>query len=272
LDFGLILVHSKLIKLGGDMDMKKRLIFFLIGTILLLTSLPISTKMAMELIHNQKMNKKFSITNIMDVYKGMTPPESKFNFKGHIVEIEEAIINGDSYIDPWSNKIGIADLTLKINGMEIDTLKDHPIRVEEEGLNRYFGEIAYLTLEDRKNGKTQFIVLLKKTKELQKEMPNGDIVGGVPSEKLKYTLYTLDEEGILNGKSFGFSERDEIQTKLLNAGVVAPYRIGYYTNAWEGYPSIFFPFIFPFGTLAVGFILIIFFFPIKKVKNKNLGT
>jgi hypothetical protein len=249
------------------MDLKKRIIFFLLGTILLLTSLPLSTKMTMELNHKQKMNSKYRISNILDAYSGMTTPESTFNFKGQIVEIEEAVKDVDLYIDPWSNKIGIADLTLKINGNEIDTLKDHPIRVEEEGLNRYFGEIAYLTLEDRKNGKTQFVALLKKTREMQKEMPNGDIVGGVAPEKLTYIVYTLDEEGTLNSQSFGFSERNAIQTELLNAGVIGPYRLGYYTNAWEGYPSLFFPFVFPFGTLAVGFILIIFFFyKIRKEK------
>ncbi|MEK5531364.1 hypothetical protein BK128_03635 [Viridibacillus sp. FSL H7-0596] len=101
---------------------------------------------------------------------------------------------------------------------------------------------------------------------MEKKLPNGDIVGWVPPEKLKYTLYTLDVEGNLKNKSFSFSERDALQTELLNAGVVVPYSIGYYTDAWEGYPSIFFPFIFPFLTLMVGFLLIIVFFPIRKVK------
>ncbi len=167
------------------------------------------------------------------------------------------------------NKIGLADLSLIINGEEIDSLKDYPVRVEEEGLNRYYGEIAYLILEDKINGETQFIVLLKKTRELRKEMPNGDIVGWVPVEKLKYTLYTVDEEGNVNNKSFSFSERDDLQTELLNAGVLFPYSIGYYTDAWEGYPSIFFPVIFPFITLIVGFILIIVLLPIKK-QDKDL--
>ncbi|MGG3943892.1 hypothetical protein ABEV54_20995 [Peribacillus psychrosaccharolyticus] len=36
--------------------MKKKLVFFLIGITLFLISLPMSTKMIMELIHNQKMN------------------------------------------------------------------------------------------------------------------------------------------------------------------------------------------------------------------------
>lgn len=244
--------------------MKKRLVFFLLGTILLLTSLPISTKMVMELIHNQKMNEDYKITSVS---KGFPPTESTFTYKDQIVEIEETIKDEESYIDPWSNTIGIADLSLTLDGEEIDSLKGYPIRLEEEGLNRYYGEIAYLILKDKKNDKTNFIILLKKTRELQKEMPNGDIVGGVPTEKLKYTLYALDEEGNFKNKSFNFSERDALQTELLNAGAVIPYSIGYYTDAWEGYPTLFFPLIFPFVTLVIGFILILVFFPIRKVKK-----
>ncbi|MFJ7975734.1 hypothetical protein ACIQZI_08450 [Peribacillus sp. NPDC096379] len=160
--------------------------------------------------------------------------------------------------------MGIADLSLKLDGLEIDTLKDYPIRVEEEGLNRYYGEIAYLMLIDNKVDKTQFIILLKKTRELQKEIPNGDITGWVPEEKLKYTLYALDEEGNLNNKFFSFTERDALQTELLNAGVVVPRSIGYYTDAFEVYPSLFFPLIFPFATLVVGFILILVFSLLEK--------
>ncbi|MDQ0232600.1 hypothetical protein [Metabacillus malikii] len=244
--------------------MKKKLVFFFIGTILLLTSLPIGTKMAIELIHTQKMNQDYKITNVSE---GFPPTDSTYIFKDHIVEIEETIKDKESYIDPWNNKVVIADLSIKLDGQEIDTMNDYPIRLEEEGLNRYYGEIAYLTLEDKKNDKTQFVILLKKTRELLKEMPNGDIVGGVPVEKLKFTLYTLDEKGTLKNKSFSFSERDALQTELLNAGFVVPYSIGYYTDAWEGYPSLLFPFIFPFGTFVVGVILIIFYIPIKKVKK-----
>ncbi|MEG0261019.1 MAG: hypothetical protein RR651_14210 [Lysinibacillus sp.] len=234
--------------------MKKRLVIFLVGAIMLVISLPTSTKMVMELIHNQKMSLHYNITNESG---GFPPSESTYNFKDHTVEIEETIKDVEGYLDPWQNKMAIGDLSLILDGVEIDTLKDYPIRVLEEGLNRYYGEIAYFTLEDKKVNETQFIILLKKTRELEKEMPNGDIVGWVPPEKLKYTQYTLDEGGNLKNKNFSFSERDALQTELLNAGAVGPYRIGYYTDAWETYPSIFFPLIFPFLTLIVGFLLVI---------------
>ena len=220
--------------------------------------------MIMELIHKQKMNKEYKITNVS---KGEPPTTSTFNFKDHLVEIKETIIDEESHIDPWSNKIGIADLSLKLDGKEIDSLKGYPIRVDEEGLNRYYGEIAYLSLTDKGNGTSQFIVLLKKTKELQKEMPNGDIVGWVQPDKLKYMLYAFDEDGHnLNQKSFNLSDRSALQTELLNVGAMVPHSIGYYTDAWEGYPTLFFPLIFPFLTLLLGLVLILVFlkYNIKK--------
>lgn len=248
--------------------MKKALKFLLfsIGALLFLTSLPLSTKMIMELIHNQKMNAAYEIT---DVSTGKPPTESTFHFNDHIIETEETVKIENSHRDPWSRKMSIADLSLKIDGEELDKLKDYPVRMEEAGLNRYYGEIAYLTLEDKSNDKTQFIILLKKTREVEKEMPDGDIIGRVPDEKLKYTAHMLDENGNINKTSFSFSNRDALQTELLSAGSLAPYPIGYYTDAWESIPTIIFPILFPFVTLAGGFILLVLFFLIRQGEKLN---
>lgn len=232
--------------------------------ILFLISVPLSTKMVIELIHHKNMNAKYEITNVSE---GFPPTESIFNFKGHIVEIKEVMREEESYTDPWHNKIGIGDLSLEVDGRKLDTLSKHPIRMEEDGLNRYFGEIAYLILEDGKSGESQFIALLKNTRELQKENENGDIASWVPEEKLNYTTYTLDEAGNLTSKSFSFNNRNALQTELLNAGLVTPYAIGYYTDAWEAYPSVLFPLVFPFVTLIAGFTLIIIFLPVRRAKK-----
>ncbi|MFE8697375.1 hypothetical protein ACFYKT_13615 [Cytobacillus sp. FJAT-53684] len=241
--------------------MKKRFIFFSIGIILFLLSLPLSTKMGMELIHNQKMKKQYQITNIS---QGFPATPSTFKYNDHLVEIKEEEIKDEEYTDPWENKISLGDLAIYIDKVQIDRLKEHPIRIDEEGLNRYYGEIAYLLLEDKNMDQTQFVLLLKKTKEIQKEMPNGDIVGWVPEEKLTYAMYVLDEDGNIDRQTFRLTERSALQTQLVNAGVVAPTRMGYYTNAWEGYPSLFFPLIFPFLTLLIGFTLMLFCFPYRK--------
>lgn len=241
--------------------MNTRLVVFLVGLILFVISLPLSTKIIMEIFHNQKMNAEFIIT---DVNEGFPPTDTTYQFNDNVIEIEETLKEEYSHLDSTDNIIGISDLSIFINGEEIVQLKEHPIRVGAEGLNRYYGEIAYLIVEDKKNDLTQFIVLVKRTKELAEKMPNGDIKGWVSPEKLKYTLYAIDENGTYTSENISYSKRNALQTELLNAGAVFPYRIGYYTDALQAYPSILFPLIYPFATLIIGFILILFFFPYKR--------
>lgn len=57
----------------GILFMKKRWVFFLIGTTLFLISLPIGTKMEMELIYNKKMNLHYKITNVSKGYPAAAP-------------------------------------------------------------------------------------------------------------------------------------------------------------------------------------------------------
>jgi hypothetical protein len=244
--------------------MNTRLAFFLVGLILFVISLPLSTKIIMEMFHNQKMNAEYMIT---DVNEGFPPTDSTYQFKDNVVEIEETLKEEYSHLDPTDNIIGISDLSLYINGEKIVQLNEHPIRVEAEGLNRYYGEIAYLLVEDKKNNLTQFIVLVKRTNELAEKMPNGDIKGWVAPEKLKYTLYAIEENGTYSSENFSYSKRDALQTELLNAGAVFPYRIGYYTDALQAYPSLLFPLIYPFASLIIGFIMVLFFFPYRRVKK-----
>ncbi|WP_369902092.1 hypothetical protein [Bacillus manliponensis] len=246
--------------------MKKKWFFFLIGLMLCLFSLPLSTKMMMELIHNQNMDTRYQIT---DVNEEFDAAKSTYRFHNNTIEIKEVIQNDESYVDPWDYKIALADLFLVINGEEIDTLQNYPVRVEEGGLNRYYGEIAYLTVEDKKLDKTQFIILLKKTREIIKETPDGSINGFVPQAELQYTMYTLEDGKGIVSESFHLPERNGLQTKLLNTGMVVPSSIGYYTDAFYVFPSLFFPIIFPFCTLITGVIFLIIFFPFKKFKNSK---
>ncbi|UOE96091.1 hypothetical protein [Alkalihalobacillus sp. LMS39] len=245
--------------------MLQRLLFFLLGTFFLLASLPVSSEIIRELNSNKTISENYEITTLYegDEYADLTT----YYFRGHIIEIEEVLKEEEIYRDTHDYKIGIADLSLKINGEEVETLKDHPIRTDSFGLSRYFGEVAFLVLEDKKSYKTEFVVLLKKTKVFLKAKPNGDLDGWVPIEELNYSMITLDEEGNITNTYFNMTERDALQTQLLNQGTVVPYYIGYHNDYLAGYPSLFFPIAFPFGTLIIGFILIMVGFLIRKKKN-----
>lgn len=236
------------------MTMNKKLTLLIMGLVLLVTSLPLSSMMILEIVHEQKMKRTYTITNVNEGYPA-TP--ATYSFDEEIIEIEERSTNNESYIDPWQFKIDARDVTFKVNGKTLHTLHRVPVRVEEEGLNRYYGEFAYLTLEDKQAKQTSFVLLLKTTRSAERELPNGDMIGYVPPENLTYTLYAWDEKGNKTSESFTFTNRNALQTELMNKGNVTPYSIGYYTNAWHTYPSLFFPFLFPFGTLFMGFGLFV---------------
>jgi hypothetical protein len=241
--------------------LKKRLTLFIIGLLLFVPSAPNTTLMVIELFHSKKMNDRYDIVNVS---KGYPPTAPTYLFEGNVIELNEEITEEYSHTDPWDYQISLADLSLELNGEQLGLLENHPIRGQEEGLNRYYGEVAFLEVTDFKQDETQFVVLLKRTKELQKKKPNGDIVGWVPVEKLQYTLFAIDQGGNVETESFSFHERNALQTELMNAGVVTPYALGYYTNDWKAYPSYFFPWSFPFLTFIIGLILTIRYFPWRK--------
>ncbi len=126
---------------------------------------------------------------------------------------------------------------------------------------------AYFLVDDKKSDKTSFVLALKRTNETLSTKPNGDIVGWVPEDELQYTYHTVDDAGEVLSKDFGYANRDGFETKLLAKGYLAPTSIGYYTDLWHGYPSLFFPFLYPLLTIIIGVVLIILYQPFGKIKN-----
>lgn len=255
--------HFTYIEQEDEHNVKLKQLFFVIGLLLFIVSLPLSSIMIVELGHTLNMQNLYGVTTLSD---GYPPTPSTFTYQDHTVTIEETMKDEDSFINPWSYEIGIADLAIKIDGKVVDRLLHYPVRIEEEGLNRYYGDIGYLMVKDKKKDESQFVILLKKTREIEKEKHDGGIVGSLSAETLQYKQINLDEDGHVTTDSFSFRERSGLQTELLNVSYLTPYGIGYYTDAWKGYPVFFFPLTYPFGTLIFGCVLTFIYFPIKKRK------
>lgn len=235
-----------------------RWIVFLLGVILFLGSLPQAGIMLIELVHDQRMDMQYTIKKIDEGYPA-TP--SIYKFHGHRISIEETLSEIEGYTDAWDNEMAFFDLAFVIDGQEVDRLPAHPVRKNEEGLNRYYGEVAYFNVDDRNKSMNEFVVALKKRKETIQEKSNGDIVGWVPGAELMYTYYAVNEAGEVTRKDFNYETRNGFETKLLTKGMLASTSVGYYTDAWHGYPSMFFPFLYPFSTLIIGGVLTIVFRP-----------
>jgi hypothetical protein len=203
--------------------MVRKIAYFISGLILLVVSFPLASKMITEQVYKIKINKHYHVANISMGYPA-TP--STYRFNDQVIEIKETIKDESRMIDAWDNTIALADLSIVLNGTIIDSLEDYPIRVEEEGLNRYYGEISYFILEDKELNKENFIVALKDTVEIVREKPNGDLDGLISREEIDYTVHTIGNNNDLVSNSFKYTERNGLQHKLLNAGyMIFIYRL-----------------------------------------------
>jgi len=241
--------------------MVKRIILFSIGIIFLVVSFPLSAKMAAELVYMGIMDSRYEIISLN---QGYPPTSAVQTFNESEIEIKESLTSQETYVDQWGYKNGIGDLRLYIGGKEIDKLENYLIRLEDEGLERYLGEAAYITVNHKRKNETVFYILLKKTRETMKEMQNGNTAKVAPDDDFQYTFYRLDEEGELSMESFRLSERNALQTQLLNVGFMYYHSVGYFTDVWQGLPSLFFPFVYPFLTVIIGVALSIIYFPLRR--------
>lgn len=241
-----------------------RIAGFIIGIILFVGSLPVGGIMFIEYVHDKKMDMRYQF---MDISQGYPPTSPKYMFHNQEIMIEETPIAKQGYTDAWQNEMVFSDFVFKVNGKEIDRLSAYPVREHEEGLNRYFGNIAYFLVKDKKIDETSFILALKRTNETSSTNSNGDIVGLVPENELKYTYHKVNHAGDVLSNDFGYADRDGFETKLLTKGHLASTAVGYYTDLWHGYPSLFFPFLYPLLTIVIGGILIIHYRPFWRKKR-----
>lgn len=245
--------------------MIRRTLFLVIGVVLILITLPVGIPMLIEFVHSVKMNATYEISNINEEE---TSTDSVYHFNQHVITIDEQL-GKETYESAWQNNMGLGDIVISLDSQEIDWLENHPIRIDEQGLNRYYGEVSYLVVDDKKKNDTYFVILVKDTREIITANQNGDMTGSVPEDELTYTMHTLDRQGNYSSETFRFNDRNALQTELLNHSGVSPYAIGYHTDLLETYPTLIFPLIYPFFTFISGLCLVIFFLPrLKKTGNQ----
>jgi hypothetical protein len=249
------------------MKIKKRWILLILSVLFLLT-IPKSIQIILEVTYMNKMNALYQVDNL----ESDDPSSLVLTYGKEMVQIVETETNQTSYMDPWNHKITLMNLSLVVNGKKLDTLKNYPVRVESQGFNRYYGDIAFLNVKDKEKNKENLVIILKKTRELEKTNKKGDLIGTVPDEKLKYTSFTIEKTGKITKENFSFNNRNKYQTDLLSSGYLTSYPIGYYTDSlmnmgYAGYSPLIYPILFPLLFSILGVVLLIFYFLIKKFKK-----
>lgn len=212
----------------------------------------------MEKVYDYEMSKKYKITEINEMYKGAP---TAYRFANSYINIYNLSKHYERYRDPWDNLIDISDIDIAINGETEEILEEYPVRLGEEGLNQYNHYLSYWLVEEKQTEKTSFVIVMQMNGVHEKALPNGDIEGFVPQEELKYSTITIQEDGTISRDEFSYQNKNKLQTKL-----IPPMHFGgagYFTDAWFAYPSIIYPFIYPFLIMILGLIFILIGFPYK---------
>lgn len=236
--------------------MRKTLL--ILGIILFLLSLPASFPLIMEKVYDHEMNKKYKITEINEMHKGAP---TAYRFAKSYINIYRLSKNYELLRDPWGNPIDISDIDIAINGETEEILEEYPVRLGLEGLNQYKHYLSYWLVENKQTGNKSFVIVLQMNGAKERLLINGKMEEFVPKEKLKYSTITIQEDGTISRDNFTYENKNKLQTKLIPPMLYGG--AGYFTDAWFAYPSIIYPFIYPFLTLILGLIFTLAGFPYK---------
>ena len=154
--------------------MNRKKIFLICGALLFISSVPLGPKMLVELINASLMESRYKLTSFNNDYPSREP---YFEYANHSIKIDEELKNKDTFVDPWEHRTAIGNLALIVDGEVKDLLEKYPVRVEQSGLSRYWGDIAFIEMEDIKKNKKSLVVVLKKTREIQGK--NSTTVGNI---------------------------------------------------------------------------------------------
>lgn len=163
-------------------------------------------------------------------------------WQGQTFSFQEQL-SDDVYYDNFTNKIQLATLQLQHNGQTFEELT-LPANIDSETSDRYYGLLAFIAAEDT------FSVVINKT-------PNEPFEEKTIAQVITFTKNGEQQERFID-KNRSFEDKYLLQLSSIS------YE-GYITNLNQRWPSIFFPILYPFGTLVLSLILLIFIYTKRRI-------
>lgn len=126
--------------------------------------------------------------------------------------------------------------------------------------NRFHGFLGMLKMTNRST-KEEYLVIIQRLFE------------DFTSEKdFKWKVISINKEGLVKTDIF---TRDTLHSPayrkdLVTKETVSPYTLGYKSNSLSFYPSLFYPILYPFGTMGIGMISLMIGIKIRKRTRKSL--
>ncbi|MEH7515639.1 hypothetical protein V7146_23230 [Gottfriedia acidiceleris] len=124
---------------------------------------------------------------------------------------------------------------------------------------RYKNWIGVVTVKDHKT-KTEQIKIVQRLSD-----------DDATNRQKKWKIITVSKDGKINEEIFEYKHRGHspLGVEVVSFSGTALSGMGYHSNIMQGFPSIMFPFIYPFGTLLYSIIVLCVILFMRR-KNKNL--
>jgi hypothetical protein len=252
----------------GVSCVKKIVSVSIISFLLLVLSFGPMFGMIRETIIDMKLKNRYEINHAYTDYQG---------FKG-IIEVDELII-GEQKITiaeeetelkgsrtPWDIDEGvppgdIVKIHLLLNNKEISTPDEIWLSNRERG-SRYFSWLDIVTVRDRQSGEN----LIKIVQRLTDDDELGDA--------REWKIITISPDGSVTEEKMTYAERSKnaLGVNLINFTNTGLIAMGHHTDILKGYPSLFFPFIYPFFTSFISIVLLFIAINLLQKKWKLKGV
>src|SRR5690625_187786 len=233
-----------------------RRILLFIGTFLLLFSAIFLFQIMRELVVDWKINNKFQVKHAY-VEEGFPSHIDVHNIEinGHDIEIVEEETGRKGRLTFWDKEEGvkagdIVKLHLLVNDEKVTTADEIWLSNRNRG-SRYFSWLDILTVDNQ-------VAIVQRLTDDMEDM-----------EEREWKIVWIDEKGKINEEKITYEKRKQnpLAVRLINESGTSLSSMGYYSDIVEGYPSTFFPLIYPIGTGIFGVFLCLYAFLIKRRRS-----
>lgn len=165
-----------------------------------------------------------------------------YTWEGHTIQVEDQFRSGD--FTESSREPSSLTITIDQQDWSVNSLVD--IRPNFLDENRYHGYYGVLTIKEKGSEK---LVICQRVSG----------IGVTRENALAWRILSLDKNGQVHEDRFTFGERMDLpqRVQMINLTTVTPISIGYRSDILLGWPTLFFPLLYPFVTALLGLLSIV---------------
>jgi hypothetical protein len=210
------------------------------GVVLFGASAPVLFLMAKE---SRTASQAFERYAIEQIHRNETV------FHGHAVVLSDDISSETStqkvivFGQVWDAEVD-GSVHVVIDGRDYSSSAMARIRPAYQSANRYHGFLTLMTLRDKSTDEERLAVC--------QYIPGS----GFPDD-VQFRILFVEPNGEVSEESFRYAERTFPLYRTMLARSVFPSTMGFTSNVYCSYPSLFYPILYPWGTGTIGFALLL---------------